>query len=126
MPRLLSQSTLLPRSSPLPHSTVLPNSTLLPAPTHRFTFPLDVPPSSGALFALEEVSTFWNTQLTMFTFCIVFVAGLTAKFWASGMDGRFDPPNLVCACQEGVRGWEGSPFSRSHAHPSQGSLRTAT
>ena len=28
-------------------------------------------PIGGTLFALEEVSSFWNPQLTMSTFCIV-------------------------------------------------------
>jgi len=52
-------------------------------------------PIGGTLFALEEVSSFWNPRLTMLTFCIVTVAALTSSFWVSGLHGRFEKHGLV-------------------------------
>ena len=65
-------------------------------------------PIGGTLFALEEVSSFWNPQLTMSTFCIVTIAAGTAGFWKSGMYGRFDPHGLVLCAEYDASGGGGS------------------
>merc|ERR1711965_1072013 len=47
-------------------------------------------PIGGILFSLEEVSTFWNHQLTLLTFFMVAFAALTVAMWTDGISGTFD------------------------------------
>ena len=52
-------------------------------------------PIGGILFSLEEVSTFWDPQLTLLTFVMVAVAACTVALWSAGIYGQFDDFSLV-------------------------------
>ena len=74
-------------------------------------------PIGGILFSLEEVSTFWNPQLTLLTFFMVAFAALTVAMWTDGISGTFDDVGLVM--------WRGNGggsfhFDGSGAHASRG------
>ena len=52
-------------------------------------------PIGGILFSLEEVSSFWDQQLTWTTFLAAAVAAFTVNYWSSGMHGTFADGGLV-------------------------------
>jgi H+/Cl- antiporter ClcA len=63
-------------------------------------------PIGGILFALEEVSSFWDPHLTVYTFFMVTSAAYTVALWSGGFLGTFGDVALVM--------WH----SRSPAHAS--------
>ena len=52
-------------------------------------------PIGGILFSLEEVSTFWNPTLTVYTFFMVTAAAYTVALWSGGLFGTFGDVALV-------------------------------
>ena len=52
-------------------------------------------PIGGILFALEEVSSYWNTSLTVFTFFTVASSTFTVMLWTDGIYGTFNSFGLV-------------------------------
>ena len=52
-------------------------------------------PIGGILFSLEEVSSFWDQQLTWTTFLAAAVAAYTVNYWSSGIHGTFADGGLV-------------------------------
>jgi len=52
-------------------------------------------PIGGILFSLEEVSSFWDGELTVLTFLAAAVAAFTVNYWSSGMQGTFSDSGLV-------------------------------
>ena len=52
-------------------------------------------PMGGILFSLEEVSTFWNPSLTVYTFFMVTATAYTVALWSGGLHGTFGDVQLV-------------------------------
>ena len=52
-------------------------------------------PIGGILFALEEVSSFWDPHLTVYTFFMVTSAAYTVALWSGGFLGTFGDVALV-------------------------------
>ena len=52
-------------------------------------------PIGGILFSLEEVSSFWDPNLTLLTFFMVAVASFAVGLWGEGIHGTMDDLGLV-------------------------------
>ena len=52
-------------------------------------------PIGGILFSLEEVSSFWDQELTWTTFLAAAVAAFTVNYWSNGIRGTFTDSGLV-------------------------------
>lgn len=70
-------------------------------------------PIGGILFALEEVSSYWNANLTVLTFFMVIVSAFTVMLWTDGIYGTFSSSGLVLFWESGASGGGASSGSLS-------------